>query len=170
MTTAYLQKGPDGLLGALDLKTTGQNPNEFDLELKPTFEARPFYLLRNRRVTAASGPFATINTMIASLTVPQDEVWHVNCLQLFGLRNVADIALTIEVYLTLRRNSGAAGGSVFTALMGPVAATDLSQYRAQLCDLWCGPGDQFRLHVGTTITAAATSYVVTLDYETMQSG
>lgn len=166
----YLQKGPDGLLGALDLKTTGKNPNEFPNSLQAVLECRQFYLLRNRRVIAASGAFATINTMIASITVPQDEVWHVNSLQLFGQRNVADIALNIEVYLTLRRNSGAAGGAVFATRMEPVAATDLQQYRGLLCDLWCGPGDQFRLHVGTTITAAATSYVVTLDYETMQSG
>lgn len=170
MTSQYLQKGPDGLLGALDLKTTGQNPNEFPRALQGTFETRPFYLLRNRRARAAGAAFAAINTAIVIETVPQDEVWHVNCLQITGTRNVADIGLTIESYIALRRNTGSVGGSVFTAIFGPVAATDLIQYRAQLCDLWLGPGDALRLHVGTTITAAATNYVLSFDYETMQSG
>jgi len=167
-----LQKGPDGLLGALDLKTTGRNPHEFPSLLQGVFECQPFYLLRNRRVTSsAAASFVAINTMIGfGITVPQDEVWHVKCMELFALRNVADAAVSIDYYLTLRRNNGAAGGAVFQTLLPPVAATDLSQFRGQLCDLWCGPGDHFRPHVATTITAAATNFVVSLDIDAMPSG
>lgn len=166
----YLQKGPDGLLGALDLKTTGKSPNEFPNSLQAVLECTPFYLLRNRKVATVSGPFAAINTLIAQHTVPIDEVWRVLALELTFTRNAADVALNIEEYVALRRSSGAVGGSIYTVRLEPVAATDLIQYRGLLCDLWAGPGDQFRLHIGTTVTAAATLATLTLDYESMPSG
>ena len=167
-----LQKGPDGLLGALDLKTLGQNPTEFPATLQGVLECTPYYLLRNRIVTVGSGAFVTVNTLIAGITTPNDEVWRVLAINGTSSRNVADVALTIEQYVTLRRMSGAVGGAIWTAQYGPVAATDLLQFRGEVLPepLWMGPGDQLRMHVGTTITAAATSFTVSIDYERMPSG
>jgi len=165
-----LQKGPDGLLGLLDLKTLGRNPNEFPNTLQGTVECREFYLLRERRVTSANGAFVAINTAIGTVTVPNDEVWRVNSIGLFFQRNVADIALNIDQFVALRRMSGATASTVFQTRLEPVAATDLQQYRGNITELWLAPGDQLRSHISTTITAGATSQVLTVDYNRMPSG
>jgi len=171
-----LQKGPDGLLGALDLKTTGQNPQEFPGSLLGTFDCVPFYLLRNRTFVTGSGPFATVGTIIVMtggvFTVPQAEVWRVKAISAVLLRNVADIALNIELVVGLRRMGAASATGIFTPRFEPVAATDLTQARAALgmSHFWLGPGDTIEVRCRTTITAAASAIGVSVDYDTMPSG
>jgi hypothetical protein len=166
----YLQKGPDGLLGALDLKTTGANPSQFPEHLQAVVECTPYYLLRNRFLASATAAFAAINVTIASLTVPQDEVWRVKALGITLSRVVGDAALVIDATLNLRRAIGAANVVVFQALFPAVPATDLIQARGQIVeDFWLGPGDRVAVASSSTVNVG-DNFTVQLDYDRMPSG
>jgi len=167
-----LQKGPDGLLGALDLKTTGQNPILFGELLQGTLEAMEFYLLRNRFMSAQGGAWVALFTATGTFTVPQTEVWRIKEMAVQITRNVADIGLSLEVNCPLRRATSSASGSLFTALFGPTVAADLVQQRTLSLGvpLWLGPGDRITVVPGSTMTAAASNISLILDYDIMQSG
>ena len=67
-----LQKSPLGLLGALDLKTLGHNPDAFGGLVAPVTEALSFYSVNfraDRRITGSTFPL--------SLTVPTGQLWRV---------------------------------------------------------------------------------------------
>lgn len=166
-----LQKGPDGLLGTLDLKTLGRSPGEFGGMLTPTLESKEFYLLRNRSMTTVGGAWVANGTATGTFTVPQTEVWRIKGLLLLLQRNVADIALNIEVSANLRRATSASGGAIFVGLFGPTVAADLFQSRALIdLELWLGPGDRIQVVPNSTQTAAASGIFLTLDYDIVASG
>lgn len=169
---SYLQKGPDGLLGALDLKTTGQNPSVFPEELQGVIDCLAFYLLRNRRLSSQTAAFAAINTTISAFTVAQDEVVRVKGVGIVMSRPAADVALVIDMSISLRRATGTGTIAVFQTSLPAVAATDLIQQRGIVFDkgLWLGPGDRLALTVSTTMTAAGSNVTLGVDYDTMQSG
>ncbi|HJS32393.1 MAG TPA: hypothetical protein VJ924_10375 [Alphaproteobacteria bacterium] len=166
-----LQKAPDGLLGALDLKTLGRSPSQFPDALQAVFEAQEFYLLGLRRITSIGGAFAAIGATIGGITVPQNEVWRVNAIAIAVTRAAADAALNIEVQVALRRASTTGSLAIFSNVLPAVAATDLLQGRGIVLpeQLWMGPGDLLRLTCNTTITVAGSNLNVIIDYNPMQA-
>ena len=70
-------KSPFGLLGALDLKALGQNPETFGDTIAPVLELAPFYFppVVRQFVQNIAGPI-TAGTSVA-LTVPANEAWLV---------------------------------------------------------------------------------------------
>lgn len=72
-----LQKAPEGLLGALELKTLGQNPNAFGDTVVPFFDVAGFYGLPNTLTTSAlSSNVVAVASFAAAITVPDGEVWR----------------------------------------------------------------------------------------------
>jgi len=167
-----LQKAPDGLLGALDLKTLGHSPSQWPDTLQGVIEATPYYLLRNRRAYTGGAAFAAINATIFAHTVPDSDVWRVKALSVIIARAAADIALNIEILVALRRATNTFGTPVFAAIFAPVAVTDLGQSRGlQLPEpIWMGPGDRLSIVSSTTMTIAGSSVAITIDVDVMQSG
>lgn len=87
-----LHKLPDGLLGAFNLKTTGQAPDEFGSMLVPVADVLDFYLrdLLGNSVTAGSVTAAGDST---STTVPAGVMWRVLSIGLAIQPDAADAAL-----------------------------------------------------------------------------
>lgn len=77
MKTWPLQQAPYGLLGALGLKQSGQNPDGFSAELAVALDAMPFYMVPEviQQVTIVTTPLA--DGSLVSLTVPDNEAWLV---------------------------------------------------------------------------------------------
>lgn len=169
--TSPLQKAPEGLLGALDLKTLGRSPSEFPSSLQAMIECLPFYLLRNRQMVSIGGAFVAIGVGIGgSHTVPNDEVWRVKSLGFSVSRVVGDIGLNIEVQALLRRATSASQSTMVNVVLPPVAATDLLQGRGFVFEqgFWMGPGDRLALTCNTTLGGGTLNLI--LDYERMPSG
>lgn len=186
MADSILAKAPDGLLGALDLKTLGRNPGFFGDKLDPSFETLDFYLLRNRICVGFTSAFVAVNTSLVMVpaagtpagyvvggfvTVPQQEVWRVKTIALQMTRAAADAALLLECDVFIRRPSNSQNVDVFTAMFPAVVATDLIRNRTTGYDpFMMGPGDFFVVRPTTTQTAAGSAYVLELDIESMPSG
>jgi len=73
-----LQKVASGLLGALNLKTLGRNPQTFADELQPQYDATNHYLLDLLTRFGSTTPSAALGVGTTQVvTVPQGEVWAV---------------------------------------------------------------------------------------------
>lgn len=70
------QTAPLGLLGALDLKAQGINPDEFSRELAPTIDTAAFYLAQGMQISQnATNHAAIIDGEKQVLTVPAGVCW-----------------------------------------------------------------------------------------------
>lgn len=182
-----LSKAPDGLLGALDLKSLGKSPQWLLDELSPSMEVTPFYLLRNRLAIGVAGPFAAVNTPIifaagtgvaapyvtgGLFVVPQKEVIRLKQVGILVARAAADVALTLEYMLLVRRINSPTLVHLGTGIFGARPATDLTTSAAlPLTEpLWFGPGDSLVLQPSTTQTVAGSQVSLQLDFDTMPSG
>jgi hypothetical protein len=166
-----LQKAPDGLLGALDLKTLGRSPFLFPAELQATLEATPYYLLRNRKQQSVTVTVSGINVTLTAWTVPQDEVWRLKAVSVVLSRNVADIALVPDFGVIIRRATSTSTTCLFSAIFPATIATDLIQQRGFVLPepLWMGPGDRVALQTSTTQNAANSASLQT-DHDVVASG
>jgi len=187
MSEFPLSKAPDGLLGTLDLKSLGKNPQELDSTLSPSIEILPFYLLRNRLTWSSSGPFAAVQATILFAAnppyvavgaavpvfiVPQLEVLRIKSIGVFNTRAAADAALTLQVEVFLRRANVAVSVCIGVAIFGPHPATDLTQSQCPPLTepLWLGPGDRLSLVPSTTQTVAGSAIGLQLDFDSVPSG
>lgn len=77
MSSFPLHKAGRGILGTLEQKVLGQNPDAFGQELVPQFDARDHYLTD---LLAPIGPAGTITnpatSALAGQVVPQGEIWE----------------------------------------------------------------------------------------------
>jgi hypothetical protein len=71
-----LQKAPLGLLGLLDLKTLGRNPDGFNNTVVATIEASDMYGAPNAQILTASGNLQNVGDTL-SLTVPSSTAYRV---------------------------------------------------------------------------------------------
>lgn len=182
-----LSKAPDGLLGALDLKSIGQNPQWLLDDLSPSLDVMSFYLLRNRLAIGLAGPFVAVNTVIVFaagtgvaapyssggfFVVPQKEVIRLKQVSIICARAAADAALTLEYQLVVRRVSAPTLVSLGAVQLGARPATDLTTAASFPLNeyLWFGPGDSLGLLPNTTQTAAGSAISLQLDFDTMPSG
>lgn len=120
-----LQKSPLGLLGALDLKVLGRNPDAVPLFLQLAYDAQPFYSAGNLRAVAASQTLGGGGR--AELTVPSGFAWRV--VALGGSVSATGGAITGDkLIFGLRvRSAPAAGGfevNVGSAML-PAFGTDV---------------------------------------------
>jgi hypothetical protein len=95
VTDSPLQKAPLGLLGALDLKTLGVNPDVFAGSVLPVVDAWEHYLADQLLVTTASSTIG-IGTSGASVSpsVPVGYMWRLLAVGVSAVLNVADAAFT----------------------------------------------------------------------------
>jgi hypothetical protein len=73
-----INRVPQGLLGLLDSKASGHNPEELDDSVKATFEVRDLYALNlrgtNSQASTLTGLGVTVGAF-SNLVVPQGELW-----------------------------------------------------------------------------------------------
>lgn len=87
-----LQKAPLALLGALDLKVLGQNPDTFPPELQAVYDSVEHYLVDKQTVITASGNAQAQGTE-ASFTVPFGFAYRMKTLNVaLTFANVGDKA------------------------------------------------------------------------------
>jgi len=93
-----LQKAPVGILGALNLKTEGQNPSEFSDTVLGVIDVTNFYLGLETKISRQTLTIANPGTFgSAAHTVPVGKVWRVFGGGFAGVLNAADAALTTIV-------------------------------------------------------------------------
>jgi hypothetical protein len=181
-----LSKSPEGLLGTLDLKNLGKNPQQLGDTLAPSIDCTEFYLLRNRLAINGAGAFVAVGTGIVLASgsqpmyfnaagqffVPQAETIRVKQLTLLNIRAAADAALTLELGVYLRRVITNNTILLGTAVFGARPATDLTggQQVPLTEPLWLAPGDRLHVVPHTTQTAAGSNIVLGLDVNTVPSG
>lgn len=80
---------PPGLLGFLQLKNAGVNPEQLEKAIRVVWDAQEWYfesrmeVIRSALVNTAAGPLNG-NQPLADLTVPQDEYWWVQNISVYG--------------------------------------------------------------------------------------
>jgi len=183
-----LSKAPDGLLGSLDLKTLGRNPQSVSDVLSPSIETLDYYLLRNRLAISGGAAFVSVNTPIVltsavagiaqyfsggAFVVPAQETLRLKNIAVHVQRAAADVGLTLEMDVFIRRVTGV-GATVLlgSTIHGARPATDLfTSQQLPLNDfLWLGPGDALIVIPRTTQTAAGSNVVLHLDLDSVPSG
>ncbi|HET8777485.1 MAG TPA: hypothetical protein VFN76_07475 [Candidatus Limnocylindria bacterium] len=76
-----LQKAPLGLLGLLELKTQGENPNEFSDTVSPVIEASDFYAAPALTIVEATGN-VTNKGDILEIVVPNNTAYRLRTLSM----------------------------------------------------------------------------------------
>lgn len=90
-----LQKAPNGLLGAFDMKVEGVNPSNFAEIIAPTYDVADHYLALNQQVQRVQTTIANPATFgSATLRVPQGSAWFVLATSFAAVLDAADAALT----------------------------------------------------------------------------
>jgi hypothetical protein len=160
-----LQQSPTGLIGLLNLKATGQNPDEFSGVVTPVIEASQYYAQRVRQIYRAEIVTDGPGPSYAALGPPQGEAWLVSAIGLTCLRDGADIALELQSTARLVRSGSTSVCTLFNAQFGAVSnVIDLTQYRG----IWLprpillSDGDEIRCSAQISSSALA-SYSMQLD-------
>lgn len=98
--TFPLQKAPDGLLEALDLKNAGRTPGGVEESLRITYDGTGHYRNNLMRVTYASGTITAGNLAGPTITVPQSSLWRIRSVQVFMIDVGAATSKALWVHLT----------------------------------------------------------------------
>lgn len=99
MADSPLQKYPFGLLGALDLKSTGDAPSVFGDRVQPTLDTLPFYGVRNAQWLRTTGAPATVGPFAQTGPAPTT-YWWVQAISVRAVLDAADGGVDSQVYLT----------------------------------------------------------------------
>lgn len=75
-----LQKAPQGLLGAFDLKNWGRMPDEFGAQLAPIVDVVDNYLVQNQFVQSGTNPATAVPGDGVFFDVPAGFVWRVRAM------------------------------------------------------------------------------------------
>jgi hypothetical protein len=103
-----LQKAPQGVTGALNLKVTGRQPDEFSTVVQPTVETYDQYLQQDVQIQRVQGTI-TGPSVAAALSVGPSAgaMFRVYGFGAFvGPLNIADIALTADFQFSVFRPPG----------------------------------------------------------------
>lgn len=152
-----LHKAPTGILGSLELKVLGKNPDRFSAELAPVADFLDNYIVDR---LAPIAPIATLTNPATSVlcgqSVATGEVWRVLTIQAQATVLAADAANTYWATINLTPP-----GAVVTQIMAVGVMTNISvagatgtRYFSLVLPhpLWLTPG--WRLGVGIFASAA----------------
>jgi len=132
--TSPLQKSPDGVLGALDLKVLGLNPNKFSDTLVPIVDVYDQYLA-NELATLES-PTATITgpavSADATLTVPNGQAYRVLAIGVYCLLAGGDAALTQVTQFVIVPRNGFSMPVLRSGTVGPATTGGTSRIWGEL--------------------------------------
>ena len=104
-----LNRVPAGLLSLFQIKEQGQNPNLLDDNVTPALEMENFYLtaigLSLEIAQEAGVAFADLASNVATITIPDNEIWVVKALESNFTTTTAGTGLTL-VTPTIRNING----------------------------------------------------------------
>jgi hypothetical protein len=158
-----LQQPPVGLIGLLNLKTTGKNPDEFSEQITAVLDAVQPYGMRTRVTLGVSGT-ATAPGVVAEIAASQGQCLIINALSISAARDVADVALTITPFVRLFRERAGLSTVVLVSPMPPPVSTDLSQHGGLWLPrpIWLADGDSLQLYTEST-TSQLCTYTMQVD-------
>lgn len=151
-----LHKAPFGILGGLELKVLGRNPDEFGTVLLPNFDAIDQYLVDRLLPVGPVGSIANpaVNAL-AGDTVPTGEVWRVWTVQAQATVLAADKANTYWATINLTPPGAVVTQIVDVGVMLDITAAGTgTRYKSYTFPrpIWLTPG--WRLGVGVFASAA----------------
>jgi len=156
MAFESLTKYPQGLIGALGLRDSGQTPRTLLGELRGVIECNQFYLLNERNIVnlgAVAAPVLGSNALpAATAIVPSGEVWYVWHYSL-------DITLAVATAIAFRPAiaiDGLGYNMVLSAQYEAFAASESARVGATLTPFLAGPGSHFAFHVRSITGAPGT--------------
>lgn len=156
-----IQRTPFGLLQALNMVGSGENPKDLAPDLNPTIRAEGFYGLPTIGVTGNVTAFAGNGNTL--LTVPQNEIWRVHFIGGIITRDVADIALTPRAVWTWFDSPGATSICIASEELPAIAAGNilLQQVGIRLAEpMWMRPRQQ--LGFGHETSTSANNWSVAI--------
>jgi len=158
-----IQQNPYGLLGLLNSKAGGQNPNALLDEVRPAVELFDLYSVQNRRSinSAIAAPVLGLNIFPTTLTEPPaGEIWVMKAITVLTTAVIA-VATTFRFIAGVHdiRNGSFTGlGSLATA----AAVGEHLISAGQPSYIW-RPGDQAAVFVLNATNPAALRCTVTFD-------
>lgn len=167
-----LQTAPIGLLGALDLKTLGLNPNVFSGTLVPVVDCWDVYLADHLKVVTATGTIGVGSSGgVVNIPVPQGYMWRLLDFGVTALLNVADIAFTSSWVTSLARTPSTTS-AILSNLSVLGAAGSLSRSGGLLVPhpLWLPAAWQIQtavaLSANATVAVTLTGRVLVHEFQT----
>ena len=159
-----LQKAPLGLLGALELKVLGKNPDQLADALVATYDAEDFYGLPNAQILTATGNLTSTGDLL-QITVPSNQVYRVHTLAMRISINAGD---KVGGILGVQVNANSTIAAIHAdngSIIGIAAAFSGNWACATRLErpLLLGPGSILTWYQGTAVGAARaaslTAYV-----------
>lgn len=146
--TFPLQKSPDGLLEALDLKSSGRTPGGVDESVQIGYDGTGHYRNNLMRVTFASAIITAGNLAGPTITVPVGSLWRIRSVQLFMIDVGAATSKAMWVHLLAPLVVGWTAGTPAQTLMfvDPVIRAAISRAAGQwqpTSDFFVPPGSVF---------------------------
>lgn len=134
---------PSGLLGLLDSKNFGQQPDELVDSITPVINLVDLFLT-TKQVGAVQIVAAPANGINAGIVVPQGEVWRVHCGGVLSITN----AFGSHSFTPVVESKGE-GAIVLPIGETIVQAASLTRWSPMLCDpFYLKAGDQLSAYLG----------------------
>lgn len=95
-----VSKLPAGLLGYLQIKNGGRNPEQLATFLQPTLDLWPLYLALDRRTTSTAFNIASVNTQ-SVVPVTEGQAWWI--IQVIAITPVLTAGQTVRLAPTMLR-------------------------------------------------------------------
>lgn len=173
MASGPIQVSPSGLLGFLNLKNSGRNPDVLNESVQPTMDLREWYFETSAQVdstlrqlslnvgAAATLGFYNYNNII---TVPQNQWWYVTRYSIQAVVQAAtDAALFSPAFLVYP------GTASTVHILAPDVGTGTGPTRrpAYAEDFWLPPGSQLGVYVAFAGGTNPVQFTGTLIYSTL---
>lgn len=161
MPSSYLQKTGVGLLGALNLKTLGRQPNAFNDMVQPAFEVEEYYLLDLQSFANATAAAVSAVNSKATMTVPTSEIWRVisvgGAASAFSGAVAFPVSFAVEAILP----GAATGVELGTAIAPSInAANDTVRVVQQRPPFFLAAGSGLQMVLGTALGAVTVDLAV----------
>lgn len=157
MADSPLQAAPQGLLGAFNLKTLGDNPSIFGGSVQPVVEAMGFYGLPKRSFQLATGNLQNPGDIL-TLTVPAGQVWRVLAASGRAVIGALDVSGFVAMLGTRPTNNPTQSIVAIAQANIPQPATPVTLHVAVCSGLvepfYLGPGAELVLYIGAAFNAA----------------
>jgi hypothetical protein len=151
---------PQGLLGLLQLKQLGRNPDQLSPVVAPHLELFPFYQARLETDLVVPGsdlinlPTATPGMTYFTTVVPNTQTWWIQRITAAGTLLAAESV----IFALVTRVSGTGVGHLVSGYFADVVTARARAFRITGGGFWAVPGTSFGIQVADDVTAATITF------------
>jgi hypothetical protein len=164
-TVPVIQTIPQGLLGLLQLKEMGKNPDQLSLTVTPQVDLFPLWIQRNQTLLVAGGvDIINIGTsatgqQLFATKVPQNQAWYV-------ISMTADYSTGAATDFARYAPGVQYAGNGFLSLVAPDVTDAITarqrRARSYVPPFWAPPGTQFGIYVFDVLAATTVQFFLAI--------